>query len=74
MTAVEEARAHFEAGAFGRAHEAAIAGLEGAPDDVELLRLAGRAGVEVGSGDAVERLQEGHRAAARLGRGVARPG
>jgi tetratricopeptide (TPR) repeat protein len=57
MTAVEEARSHFEAGAFGRAHEAAVGGLEGAPDDVELLRLAGRAGVEVGSGDAVERLQ-----------------
>jgi tetratricopeptide (TPR) repeat protein len=57
MTAVEEARSHFEAGAFGRAREAAIGGLEGAPDDVELLRLAGRAGVEVGSGDAVERLQ-----------------
>ena len=57
MTALDEARAYFEAGAFGRAHEAAVAGLEGAPDDVELLRLAGRAGVEVGSGDAVERLR-----------------
>ncbi|MET0510939.1 MAG: tetratricopeptide repeat protein [Thermoleophilaceae bacterium] len=57
MTALEEARAYFEAGAFGRAHEAAVAGLERAPDDVELLRLAGRAGVEVGSGDAVERLR-----------------
>ena len=57
MTAVEEARSHFEAGAFGSAREAAIGGLEGAPDDVELLRLAGRAGVEVGSGDAVDRLR-----------------
>ena len=57
MTAVEEARSHFEAGAFGKAHEAAIGGLEGAPDDVELLRLAGRAGVEVGSDDAVDRLR-----------------
>ena len=58
MTAVEEARSHFEAGAFGRAHEAAIGGLDGAPDDVELLRLAGRAGVEVGSDDAVDRLRK----------------
>jgi tetratricopeptide (TPR) repeat protein len=57
MTAVEEARSHFEAGAFASAREAAIGGLEGAPDDVELLRLAGRAGVEVGSGDAVDRLR-----------------
>lgn len=57
MTPLEEARAHFEAGAFGRAHDAAVAGLEDAPDDVELLRLAGRAGVEVGSDDAVERLE-----------------
>ncbi len=57
MTAVEEARSHFEAGAFGSAREAAIAGLKGAPDDVELLRLAGRAGVEVGSDDAVDRLR-----------------
>jgi tetratricopeptide (TPR) repeat protein len=57
MTAVEEARSHFETGAFGKAREAAIGGLEGAPDDVELLRLAGRAGVEVGSDDAVDRLR-----------------
>ena len=57
MTPLEEARAHFEAGAFGRAHDAAVAGLETAPDDVELLRLAGRAGVEVGSEDAIERLE-----------------
>ncbi len=57
MTAVEEARSHFEAGAFGKAREAAIGGLEGAPDDVELLRLAGRAGVELGSGDAVDQLR-----------------
>jgi tetratricopeptide (TPR) repeat protein len=58
MTPLEEARAHFEAGAFGRAHDAAVAALEQAPDDVELLRLAGRAGVEVGSEDAVERLEQ----------------
>jgi superkiller protein 3 len=57
MTPLDEARAHFEAGAFGRAHDAAVAALQQAPDDVELLRLAGRAGVEVGSEDAVERLE-----------------
>jgi len=57
MTPFDEARAHFEAGAFGRAHDAAVAGLESSPDDVELLRLAGRAGVEAGSDDAVEHLQ-----------------
>jgi tetratricopeptide (TPR) repeat protein len=57
MTALEQARSHYEAGAFGRAREAANAGLDSAPDDVDLLRLAGRAGVEVGSGDAVDRLR-----------------
>jgi tetratricopeptide (TPR) repeat protein len=57
MTALEEARSHFEAGAFGKSRETAIAGLEAAPDDVDLLRLAGRAGVEVGSDDAVDRLR-----------------
>lgn len=56
MTALDEARSHFESGAYGRAREAAIAGLDGAPDDVELLRLAGRAGVELGSPDAVDQL------------------
>lgn len=57
MSALEQARSHFESGEFGRAREAAVAALEGTPDDVELLRLAGRAGVEIGSEDAVERLR-----------------
>ncbi len=57
MSALQQARAHFDEGAFGKAHEAAVAGLESAPDDVELLRLAGRAGVELGSDDAVDQLR-----------------
>ncbi len=58
MTALEEARAHFEAGEYGEAREAALAGLAGRPEDVELLRIAGRAGVELGADDAVEQLRK----------------
>ena len=58
MTALEQARSHFEAGAFAKARSAAIEGLGGAPEDVELLRVAGRAGVETGADDAVEQLQK----------------
>ena len=58
MTALEQAQAHFEAGEFAKARSAAIEGLGGAPEDVELLRLAGRAGVETGADDAVEQLQK----------------
>ena len=57
MSALQQARAHFDEGAFGKAHEAASAGLDSAPDDVELLRLAGRAGVELGLDDAVDQLR-----------------
>lgn len=56
MTAVEQARSHLEAGRFGEARSAALEGLAGAADDVELLRIAGRAGVELGSGEAVGEL------------------
>jgi tetratricopeptide (TPR) repeat protein len=58
MTALEQARSHFDAGNFGKAREAAMEALPGQPEDVELLRLAGRAGVEVGSEDAVEQLKK----------------
>ena len=58
MTALEQARTHFEAGDFGRAREAALEGLTTAPDDVDLLRLAGRAGVETGSEDAADQLRK----------------
>jgi Flp pilus assembly protein TadD len=53
----EEAQALFEAGDFRRCREVALAELAGTPDDVELLRLAGRAGVELGSEDAVAQLR-----------------
>lgn len=58
MTALEQARSHFEAGEFAQARAAAIEGLGGAPEDVELLRLAGRAGVETGADDAAEQLRK----------------
>ena len=35
-----------------------MAGLAGQPEDVELLRVAGRAGVEMGADDAVEQLRK----------------
>lgn len=57
QAALEQARAHFEAGELRECHEVASGALASRPDDVELLRLAGRAGVELGTSDAVERLQ-----------------
>jgi Flp pilus assembly protein TadD len=56
MTKLEQAQSHFEAGEFSRARAAATEALSGSPDDVELLRLAGRAGVETGADDAVDQL------------------
>jgi len=56
MSAQDQARTHFEAGEYERARAAALDGLAGNADDVELLRLAGRAGVETGAPDAVEQL------------------
>lgn len=58
VTALEDARARFEAGEYREARDAAVAGLAGQPEDVELLRVAGRAGVEVGAEDAVEQLRK----------------
>lgn len=58
MSALEQARSHFQAGEFGKAHDAAVAGLADSGDDVELLRLAGRAGVESGAEDAVDHLRK----------------
>ena len=58
MTVLEQAQAHFEAGEFAKARSTAIEGLGGAAEDVELLRMAGRAGVETGADDAVEQLQK----------------
>jgi tetratricopeptide (TPR) repeat protein len=58
MATLEQARTHFEAGQFAKARDAALEGLGAAPDDVELLRVAGRAGVETGADDAVEQLRK----------------
>jgi superkiller protein 3 len=57
LSDLEQARSHFEAGEFSRAREAAMNGLANTPDDVDLLRLAGRAGVETGAEDAVDQLR-----------------
>jgi Flp pilus assembly protein TadD len=56
MASLEQARAHFEVGEFAKARTVAVDGLGGASEDVELLRIAGRAGVETGADDAVEQL------------------
>jgi tetratricopeptide (TPR) repeat protein len=58
MNSREQARSDFEAGAFAQAREAAVEGLQASPDDAELLRLAGRAGVETGADDAVDQLRK----------------
>ena len=58
MTALEEARAHLEAAEYRQAREAALGGLASQPDDVELLRVAGKAGVELGEDDSVEQLRK----------------
>lgn len=56
MSTPEQARSLFEAGRYDEAHAAALEALAGSPDDVELLRVAGRAGVEVGASDAADQL------------------
>lgn len=55
--ALDDARARFDAGDFRGALDAAQAGLENRPEDPDLLRIAGRAGVELGAEDAVEQLR-----------------
>jgi Flp pilus assembly protein TadD len=57
MAALEQARAHFDAGEYEQARAAASEGLANQPDDVELLRVAGRAGVELAEADAVDQLR-----------------
>jgi Flp pilus assembly protein TadD len=51
-----QARVSFDAGEFRQSLEAALQGLSAAPDDVELLVLAGRAGVELEDDSAVDHL------------------
>jgi Flp pilus assembly protein TadD len=53
----QSASAQLEAGKYREAREMALAGLSTAPEDVELLVLAGRAGVELDAEDATEQLR-----------------
>lgn len=55
--ASEDARAQLEAGDYARAHETAAAALASVPDDADMLRIAGLAGLELGADDAVEQLR-----------------
>jgi Flp pilus assembly protein TadD len=55
--AAQRADAHLQAGEFRESREAALAGLASAPEDVELLVLAGRAGVELDADDATDQLR-----------------
>lgn len=53
-----EARESYEAGDYRRSRQASLTGLEINADDLELLRLGGKAGVELASEDAVTMLQK----------------
>jgi Flp pilus assembly protein TadD len=55
--ALDEARAQFDAGDFRSSRQTALAELESRPNDPELLRIAGRAGVELGAEDAADQLR-----------------
>jgi len=52
-----DAHAQLEAGDFAGARETASSALASAPDDAELLRVAGLAGLELQAGDAVDQLR-----------------
>lgn len=53
----ERAEEHYARREYRASHEAALEGLSADPDDLEALRLAGRAGVEIEAEDAVAHLQ-----------------
>jgi tetratricopeptide (TPR) repeat protein len=53
---VQQAQEHFDAERYREAREVALGGLDGGAGDVALLRIGGRAAVEIGSEDAVELL------------------
>ncbi len=55
--AAQRAQVQLEAGEYRASREAALAGLAEAPEDVELLMLAGRAGVELDADDATAQLR-----------------
>lgn len=52
-----DARAQLDAGDYSRARETATAALASTPDDADLLRIAGLAGLELGADDAVDQLE-----------------
>ncbi len=53
----QTAQATFADSDYGASHRAAVQGLQETPDDVELLLLAGRAGVEIDADDAISHLR-----------------
>jgi tetratricopeptide (TPR) repeat protein len=55
--AAQRAGARLQAGEYRESREIALAGLGSAPEDVELLVLAGRAGVELDAEDATDQLR-----------------
>jgi tetratricopeptide (TPR) repeat protein len=55
---VQQAQGHFDAERYREAREVALGGLQGGMGDVALMRIAGRAGVELGSDDAVDLLKK----------------
>lgn len=57
MSDAAQAQAAFQAGEYRKSREAAVAALASAPEDVELLLLAGRSGVELDAEDATEQLR-----------------
>lgn len=57
VSAAQRADAHLQAGEYRESREAAVAGLSDTPEDIELLMLAGRAGMELDADDATEQLR-----------------
>ncbi len=57
MSDAAQAQAAFQAGEYRKSRDAAVAALASAPQDVELLLLAGRSGVELDAEDATEQLR-----------------
>jgi tetratricopeptide (TPR) repeat protein len=57
IEATDDPKALFDAGEFEQSRDAALRGLEQHPDDVALLRVAGRAGAELGHDDAIGYLE-----------------
>jgi tetratricopeptide (TPR) repeat protein len=57
VSAADEARTQFDAQDYEQARASALAVLGDRPDDPDMLRVAGRAGVETGAPDAVDQLR-----------------